>query len=697
MAASHRILLAMKQQRLSHAARNILQNAGFEVTFASTLRDALSEASSDSVDLIVCGPELDDVSGTSLLTFLKSDPTRERIPFVFLANKRDQAALPPETCLGLGAKDCIFYPIAEKAFLSRIQQNLTAHATRSPIGIPPDSPSMSAEVSTTERIWTSAKIINHTSHGAMIETGLIAKIGDPLCIKCSLPDGSVMSTGKLMHILVGDKEQLMGLGVNFGKDENWLKIHSFLKSPAEESKAGQAPSSPVKAPAEDTPEPPAPLKGAKDFPEEETGTVDLTQEPFSPISIQVSRDGNLWMPAKICQYSTRRASISTPMLGKPGSDLYLRCVLAQGQKIARAEIERISLDSLKMPAGLQVAFKPNDIWQQVVEFLDELIETLRYEELEEVPESRTAEEEPISGGPDSPAIDPAPPDQKDCKIQFYESLIGKQMGNYEIVSLLGAGSMGGVFQGWDTALERTVAIKIISYDLSAKMAFVDMFFREARYISQLNHPNISHVYYIGKEHHILYYAMEFVQGKSLSEIISQTSGIEVQTAVKYMVAICRALEHVWGKKIVHRDIKPANIMITKDGEIKILDFGVAQQYKLDPTELVENMAGSPPYICPEAIVGRGVDHRSDIYSLGATFYHALSGAPPFAGHSVLDIFRQHVSVPPIPLEERRPDIPARLSDIIDKMLAKEPENRFQTYCDIIKALDPLKAEHFANA
>lgn len=214
-----------------------------------------------------------------------------------------------------------------------------------------------------------------------------------------------------------------------------------------------------------------------------------------------------------------------------------------------------------------------------------------------------------------------------------------------------------------------------------------MFFKEARYISQLNHPNISHVYYIGKENDILYYTMEFVQGENLSEIIIRASRVAAKTAVKYLLAVCRALDHVWRKKIIHRDIKPANIMVTKEGEVKILDFGVAQQYQLDPAEIVENMAGSPPYICPEAIMGRTIDHRSDIYSLGATFYHALSGAPPFKGHSVLDIFTQHISVNPLPLRVKYADIPEYLSHVIDKMLAKPPENRFQTYSEIITTLE----------
>ena len=305
-------------------------------------------------------------------------------------------------------------------------------------------------------------------------------------------------------------------------------------------------------------------------------------------------------------------------------------------------IESLSLDDWKMPAGMEVVFKQNDIWLQITDFFDELNATLIEEEAEEIPSPETATESAAAEETAETVIMVnQPPEQPDLKIRFYESLIGKQMSNYEIVSLLGTGSMGGVFKGWDVALERNVALKVIAYDLSAKKEFVDMFFKEARYISQLNHPNISHVYYIGKENDILYYVMEFVQGENLSDNILRTSRVAAKTAVKYLLAVCHALEHVWSKQIIHRDIKPANIMVTKEGAVKILDFGVAQQYKLDPAEIVENMAGSPPYICPEAIMGRTIDHRSDIYSLGATFYHALSGAPPFKGHSVLDIFTQH--------------------------------------------------------
>lgn len=690
MTGRNKILIAMKHQGVCDAAAAMLQNEGFGVMVATRLRSALSQVSTDT-GLVVCGLELDDISGTALLTYLKSDPLREGVPFVFLIHKKNEKALDDKDALALGAKDCIFYPIAEKEFIERIRKSFLAR-TVSP-SPPARTAGLFAEISCDDRNWTSAQIIDHSRHGAMMETGLMARTGHTLKLKYLLPDGFLMATGKLNHILLGDGEKPMGIGVNFGKDENWFKIHTALKTLETGVNGGDPSCLSKKNESGDkqllsTSQAVVPVTEGED-----AHAVDLTHPPFSPISIEVSRDGNLWMPGKILRYGLRRAWIQTPVLGKPGTDIFLKCVLIQGQKTVTAAIEKLSLDDLKMPAGMAVFFRQNDVWLQVVEFFDELNATLLIEETEEISSpSKAGKAAAAENNSETVIIVNQPPEKPDLKIRFFESLIGKQMGNYEIVSLLGSGSMGGVFKGWDIALERSVALKVISYDLSSKKEFVDMFFKEARYISQLNHPNISHVYYIGKENDILYYAMEFVQGENLSEIIIRASRVAAKTAVKYLLSACRALDHVWRKKIIHRDIKPANIMITKEGEVKILDFGVAQQYQLDPAEIVENMAGSPPYICPEAIMGRTIDHRSDIYSLGATFYHALSGAPPFKGHSVLDIFTQHISVTPLPLRAKFADIPEYVSHVIDKMLAKPPEKRFQTYGEIITALERFEKE-----
>jgi len=280
---------------------------------------------------------------------------------------------------------------------------------------------------------------------------------------------------------------------------------------------------------------------------------------------------------------------------------------------------------------------------------------------------------------------------KNIKHRFYKSLIGKRLGNYEIVSFLDAGSMGGVFKGWDIALERDVAIKVISYELSAQEEFVEMFFKEARLVSKLNHPNIAHIYFIGNETGIVYYTMEFIHGNTLAELMAKTSRIPADRAVAYLADACRALDRVWQEKIIHRDIKPANIMISEHETVKLLDFGVAQQQKKGAAREKKNIVGSPAYLSPETIREEPVDFRSDIYSLGATFYHVLCGSPPFTDDSLEGMLRKHLDTPPVPLKEKLPDLAAPVSDVVQKMLAKNPGDRFQSYQEIIGALAPAIA------
>ncbi len=672
------ILIATKHQGVCRVASKIFGSEGYAVHPARTLRNALVEISSSSVDLIVCGIDLEDIPGILFLRYLKNDPLREAIPFVFLIHQRNQERFDVDAALSLGAEDCLFYPAAAKQIITKIKKILAEKQSQNKMqnGSSAQSSRSIVEISSINTAWVTGQIVNHTHHGTMIETAYEGKSGDTVKLKYLFPEGVVVAVGKLTHILLGDQERPVGIGVNFGRDENWRRINRFLKSEGKEGRTKLNGKSKVTA-GSDTE-----YTNSESL-EEEVAPVDLTQAPFWPVTIETPNDGNIWMPGKILRYSDRKVLVRTPLLGKSGNDIYMKCVLIQGQIIVKGQIEKITLDDLKMPAGIEVVITDVEKWHQAFDFLNELTDTL-------------LSEENIQGGKSQCRYDkrnmetlvlaqkPAP--KKDIKFQFYESLIGKQMGNYEIVALLGAGAMGGVFEGWDLALERSVALKIISYELSSKKEFVDMFFKEARYISQLNHFNISQVYYIGKENDILYYAMEYVQGENLAEMIKREVRIPAEKAIDYLLAACQGLNHVWGRKIIHRDIKPANIMVTEEGSVKIVDFGVAQQYHIGHDQCMENTAGSPPYLSPEAIQGQTIDHRSDIYSLGATFYHVLSGVPPFLGRTVQDILSQHLSVIPQRLKDRHTDIPAGVSDVIEKMLAKAPSDRFQTYQEIINAL-----------
>ena len=255
-------------------------------------------------------------------------------------------------------------------------------------------------------------------------------------------------------------------------------------------------------------------------------------------------------------------------------------------------------------------------------------------------------------------------------------MIGKQLDNYRVISLVGAGSMGGVLQGWDVALEREVALKIISFELSSKEEFREMFIKEARVISKLNHQNIAQIYNIGISSDILYYAMEFIEGVTLKELINKERKLNLSKGLKILSTVCKALEVVYQNSVVHRDIKPANIMVNRTGVVKLLDFGVAHSK--------EAKTGGK-----RTIAGLTLDHKSDMYSLGATFYHAFCGAPPFEANEIKAVLDMHLNESMTPLCQKDRSIPIALSGIIEKMMAKDPTDRYPTFRAVIEALDLL--------
>ena len=223
-----------------------------------------------------------------------------------------------------------------------------------------------------------------------------------------------------------------------------------------------------------------------------------------------------------------------------------------------------------------------------------------------------------------------------------------------------------------------------------------MFFKEARMVSKLNHQNIAQIYYIGNANDILYYAMEFILGHTLDELMGSNGRLEASRAVRYLETACGALEFVWKKQIIHRDIKPANIMVTHEDVVKIVDFGVARHHSKGTDDSKKSIVGSPRYLSPEAIRGNEVDFRSDIYSLGATFYHLIAGEPPFSDSSINGILQKHLVAPLPPLRSKAPETPQILCDVIEKMLAKDIDERFQDYKEIITILAsipvPAKAD-----
>jgi len=276
--------------------------------------------------------------------------------------------------------------------------------------------------------------------------------------------------------------------------------------------------------------------------------------------------------------------------------------------------------------------------------------------------------------------------------RFYSSLVGKQLGNYGTISFIGYGSKGGVFRGWDVVQEREVALKVISYELSSQETFCNMFIKEARMLSKLYHPNIVQIYYAGSSNDILYYTMEFIDGHTLEDLIRKQLTINSLKGIEYLITVCKTLDFVSKNHIIHRDINPKNIMVDKKGAIKLVDFGVA---KLNGTtnqgKQKEAIMGCPLYMSPDWLTGQPLDCRSDIYSLGASFYHAFTGYPPFEGDSTRDVLLQHLESPLTPLKEKNPKVSNVLGKIVEKMMAKSPQDRYQDYHSIINDIDTLQA------
>ncbi len=255
---------------------------------------------------------------------------------------------------------------------------------------------------------------------------------------------------------------------------------------------------------------------------------------------------------------------------------------------------------------------------------------------------------------------------------------GSPFGDYEVVEILGSGGMGQVWKARHRTLERDVALKVLFPRLAADEFFVSRFLKEARSAARLNHPNIVQIYDFGKVGSQYYLAMEYVDGRSLGRLLKNWGPFPEGQAVALMRQACVALSVAHGAGIVHRDVKPENFMLTRKGQLKLVDLGLAKRTDDEPGHSLTGMsAGTPHYISPEQIEGRrDVDGRSDIYSLGGTLFHLVTGQPPFPGPSSPVIMSRH-------LNDRRPDprslvpgLSAGLATVIQRMMARSRDDRY---------------------
>jgi beta-lactam-binding protein with PASTA domain/predicted Ser/Thr protein kinase len=248
---------------------------------------------------------------------------------------------------------------------------------------------------------------------------------------------------------------------------------------------------------------------------------------------------------------------------------------------------------------------------------------------------------------------------------------------YEIEDLLGQGGMARVFRGTDRVLGRTVAVKVLSPQFAGDDQFVARFRREAQAAAALNHPNIVSVYDTGDQADVHFIVMEYVEGRTLRDVVRQDGPLMPERATEIGASVARALASAHEAGMVHRDIKPGNIMLTRDGEVKVMDFGIARTSTGDTLTQTAAVLGTASYLSPEQAQGITVDARSDIYSLGCVLYEMLTGRAPFTGDSPVAIAYKHVKEDPVPPGRLNGDVPDSLDAVVMKCMAKNPANRYQ--------------------
>jgi len=290
-------------------------------------------------------------------------------------------------------------------------------------------------------------------------------------------------------------------------------------------------------------------------------------------------------------------------------------------------------------------------------------------------------------GTSSPNMTPLPDDMEDPEGSF-------RIGPYLVYNELARGGMGSVYDGIDPVLNRRVAIKIMDAKLIHDQEAVRRFQREARATASIDHENIARIYMVGmSEGGAPFISMEFIEGGTMEHLIAYPEGLTFSNVADLMIQVCHGLQAALKKKIIHRDIKPANIMLTKLNQVKIVDFGLAKFFQEESLRTVAGMVmGTPRYMSPEQAQGAEVDFRSDIYSLGATFYHLLAGKSPFDGENPTQIMLKQVSAPLVPMRQSNPDIPLEFEDIITQCMKKDREERYQEYDDLVNDLNRIKLQ-----
>jgi len=273
-----------------------------------------------------------------------------------------------------------------------------------------------------------------------------------------------------------------------------------------------------------------------------------------------------------------------------------------------------------------------------------------------------------------------------------DPLIGASLGEFQIVEAVGRGGMGAVYRACQPALSRFVAIKVLPERFAADSDFIERFRREARAAAAIRHPNIIEVYTVGRDAGREFIAMEFVEGGSLAALLRREGRLAPDRALELLKQAASALAKAHAVGVLHRDIKPGNLLLTSDGLLKVADFGLAKHEGVDVSVTASGAAlGTPLYMAPEVSEGHPADPRSDLYSLGATFYQAIAGRPPFDGQTPAELARKRLTTEVTPLAQLVPACPRGLCRVIHGLIQRDPADRYPNAQHLLEALNAIES------
>jgi len=280
------------------------------------------------------------------------------------------------------------------------------------------------------------------------------------------------------------------------------------------------------------------------------------------------------------------------------------------------------------------------------------------------------------------------------KTSIKESKVAaQQIPGYKIIGKVGAGAMAVVYKAKQISLNRTVAIKVLPRRFSENPEYVQRFYKEGQAAGKLNHPNIVQAIDVGESGGYHFFVMEFVEGKTIADDLNAGQIFAEQEAIEIIIQVCHALQHAHAHGLVHRDVKPKNIMINAQGVVKLADMGLARETTdIEAAQSEEGKAyGTPYYIAPEQIRGKiDIDGRADIYGLGATFYNMVTGRVPYTGDDSAEIMKKHLKEKLVPPDHINTSLSAGVSEVIEIMMAKHREDRYNNVDELLTDLEGLR-------